>query len=61
MFVDDSSFMRSILKGIILKEPFELAGEATTGKEAVELYRDNQTRPRDHGHRHAGNERYRRG
>lgn len=38
MFVDDSSFMRTILKGIILKEPFELAGEASTGKEAVELY-----------------------
>ncbi len=42
MFVDDSSFMRSILKGIILKEPFELAGEATTGKEAVELYRETK-------------------
>ena len=40
LFVDDSSFMRSILKGIILKEPYELAGEAGTGKEAVELYRE---------------------
>ena len=39
LFVDDSSFMRSILKGIILKEPFELAGEASNGREAVELYR----------------------
>lgn len=40
LFVDDSAFMRSILKGIILKEPYELAGEAGTGKEAVELYRE---------------------
>ncbi len=38
MFVDDSSFMRTILKGIILKEPFELAGEAANGREAVVLY-----------------------
>jgi two-component system, chemotaxis family, chemotaxis protein CheY len=38
LFVDDSSFMRTILKGIILKEPFELAGEAANGREAVELY-----------------------
>jgi len=39
LFVDDSSFMRTILKGIILKEPFQLAGEASNGREAVELYR----------------------
>ena len=38
MFVDDSSFMRGILKGIILKEPYELAGEAENGKDAVERY-----------------------
>ncbi len=43
LFVDDSSFMRAILKGIILKEPFELAGEGSTGLEAVELYK--KTRP----------------
>ena len=40
LFVDDSAFMRSILKGIILKEPYELAGEAGNGREAVALYRD---------------------
>jgi two-component system, chemotaxis family, chemotaxis protein CheY len=39
LFVDDSSFMRTLLKGIILKEPFELAGEASNGRDAVELYR----------------------
>lgn len=43
LFVDDSAFMRQILKGIILKEPFELAGEAATGREAVDLYQ--QVRP----------------
>jgi two-component system chemotaxis response regulator CheY len=31
--------MRTILKGIILKEPFVLAGEADNGKDAVELYK----------------------
>jgi two-component system chemotaxis response regulator CheY len=39
LFVDDSSFMRSILKTIILKDPYVLAGEAGSGKEAVELYK----------------------
>lgn len=35
--------MRNVLKGIILKEPFELAGEAGTGKEAVDIYK--KTKP----------------
>lgn len=39
MFVDDSSFMRTLLKGIILKDGYELAGEAENGKDAVELYK----------------------
>jgi two-component system chemotaxis response regulator CheY len=43
LFCDDSSFMRAILKGIILKDPFILAGEAGNGKEAVEIYK--KTRP----------------
>jgi two-component system chemotaxis response regulator CheY len=38
LFVDDSAFMRGILKGIILKEPFVLAGEAENGKQAVEQF-----------------------
>ncbi len=42
MFVDDSSFMRTILKGIILRDSFELAGEAANGKEAIELYQKVQ-------------------
>jgi two-component system chemotaxis response regulator CheY len=43
LFADDSSFMRGLLKGIVLKEPYVLAGEAATGKEAVDLYR--KTKP----------------
>jgi len=39
LFCDDSSFMRTILKGIILKEPYQLAGEASTGMEAVAQYK----------------------
>jgi len=39
IFVDDSSFMRSLLKGIILKDGFELAGEAENGRDAVDLYK----------------------
>ncbi len=39
LFVDDSSFMRTILKGIILKEPYVLAGEASNGKEALEIFK----------------------
>jgi len=43
LFADDSSFMRNILKNIILKEPYVLAGEASSGKEALELYQ--KTKP----------------
>jgi len=39
LFVDDSSFMRSLLMGIILKEPYQLAGEASNGLEGLELYK----------------------
>lgn len=38
LIVDDSSFIRSVLKGLIVKPPFELAGEAANGAEAVRLY-----------------------
>lgn len=40
LVVDDSSFMRSILKGIILRDPFVLSGEASNGRAAVELYKE---------------------
>lgn len=38
LIVDDSAFMRSILKGLIVKETYELSGEASNGREAVERY-----------------------
>ena len=43
LIVDDSPFMRAILKSIIIKDDFKLAGEAGTGLEAAELYQ--QVRP----------------
>jgi len=38
LIVDDSGFMRSILRNIIVREPYELAGEAGSGQEAVAKY-----------------------
>ncbi len=43
LIVDDSPFMRAILKSIIIKDDFKLAGEAGTGSEAAALYQ--QVRP----------------
>lgn len=39
LIVDDAAFMRLNLKNI-LKDDFEIAGEAQNGKEAVELYQE---------------------
>jgi len=38
--VDDSYFMREMLKSILLKEQFEIAGEACDGCEAMEKLQD---------------------
>jgi two-component system chemotaxis response regulator CheY len=38
LVVDDSSFMRSILKDIIQKDPYICVGEAGNGHEAVAQY-----------------------
>lgn len=43
LIVDDAAFMRMMLRGIFEKNGYEVAGEATNGKEAVELY--NSTKP----------------
>ncbi len=40
LFVDDSAFMRGILKGIILKDPYVLAGEAENGREGIEKFQE---------------------
>lgn len=42
LIVDDAAFMRMILKDIVVKNGFEVAGEASNGVEAVERYRDLQ-------------------
>lgn len=38
LIVDDSAFMRMTLKNILTKSGYEIAGEACTGKEAIEEY-----------------------
>jgi two-component system chemotaxis response regulator CheY len=39
LIADDSMFMRQMLKEILPEDKFEIAGEASTGKEAVEQYK----------------------
>jgi len=39
LIADDSLFMRQMLKEILPKDLFEIVGEASTGKEAVEQYK----------------------
>ncbi|XGI83127.1 chemotaxis protein CheY [Halorutilales archaeon Cl-col2-1] len=41
MVVDDSEFMRNLLKQI-LEDEFEIVGEAENGVEAVEMYEEEQ-------------------
>nr|WP_279233427.1 response regulator [Desulfofundulus thermobenzoicus] len=38
MVVDDAAFMRMMIKNIITKNGYEVAGEAENGKEAVKMY-----------------------
>ncbi|WP_240375321.1 response regulator [Bacillus piscicola] len=40
LIVDDASFMRMMIKDILEKNGFEIAGEAKDGQEAVQLYKD---------------------
>jgi two-component system chemotaxis response regulator CheY len=40
LVVDDTKFMRDILKGILKKKDLEVAGEAANGREAVEKYKE---------------------
>ena len=42
LIVDDAAFMRMILKDIMVKNGFEVAGEASNGLEAIEKYRELQ-------------------
>lgn len=38
LIVDDAAFMRMMLKDILIKNGYEVVGEATNGKEALEQY-----------------------
>jgi two-component system, chemotaxis family, chemotaxis protein CheY len=40
LIVDDAAFMRMMLKNILTKSGYEVAGEAGNGNEAVERYKD---------------------
>ena len=40
LIVDDAAFMRTILKGILSQNDFEVVGEACDGKEAVIKYNE---------------------
>ncbi len=40
LIVDDAAFMRMLLKDIVTKAGFEVVGEASNGKEAVEKYKE---------------------
>ncbi|SFP74925.1 response regulator [Salibacterium halotolerans] len=43
LIVDDASFMRMMIKDILTKNDFDIAGEAANGQEAVDLF--NETQP----------------
>lgn len=43
LIADDAAFMRMMLKDILIQGGYEIAGEATNGNEAVDLYQ--QTKP----------------
>ncbi|HSA07289.1 MAG TPA: response regulator [Candidatus Gastranaerophilales bacterium] len=39
LIADDAAFMRTMLKDILIKGGYEIAGEASNGNEAIELYK----------------------
>lgn len=42
LIVDDAAFMRMMLKDILTKNGYEVAGEAANGLKAVELYKQEK-------------------
>lgn len=40
LIVDDAAFMRMLLKDIVSKAGYEIAGEAANGREAIEKYKE---------------------
>lgn len=42
LIVDDAAFMRMMIKNILLKNGYEVVGEAENGKDAVSLYSESK-------------------
>jgi len=42
LIVDDAAFMRMMIKNILLKNGYEVAGEAENGRIAVDLYKESK-------------------
>ncbi|MCL6477590.1 MAG: response regulator [Peptococcaceae bacterium] len=42
LIVDDAAFMRMMIKNILLKNGYEIAGEAENGKQAVNMYMESK-------------------
>jgi len=40
LIVDDAAFMRMMIRDILVKNGYEIAGEAENGQKAVELYQE---------------------
>lgn len=40
LIVDDAAFMRNMLRNIFVESGFDIAGEAASGQEAVDRYRE---------------------
>jgi two-component system chemotaxis response regulator CheY len=40
LLVDDLTFIRNVLRAILATAGFHVTGEATTGRQAIELYRE---------------------
>ncbi len=43
LIADDSAYMRSILKDLLLRNGYDVIGEAENGREVIELYGKNPT------------------
>ena len=42
LIADDTTFMREMLKSALDKDAYEIVGEATTGQQAVEQYKEKK-------------------
>ncbi|MFZ5632044.1 MAG: response regulator [Bacillota bacterium] len=42
LIVDDAAFMRMMIKNILLKNGYEIAGEAENGKQAISMYMESK-------------------